>query len=758
MFLTVYLPLERVSVPLGVLFAVLCPAAWMIVRKRQWRRTRLAAALCCAGLACGFLWTAAYMAVFFQPAKELDDRTVILIARVADWPQEGSYGYSVLVQVETDSFVTLNAIVYTDEQGAQLRPGDQISTIAHCVLGDRTFSGQEITYYVAKGIFLRAKAYGSLEIQRPDHVPVSLWPVLLSKALKTCIDAAFPSDAAALVKALVTGNRDNLTDQYTTSLQRTGLSHTVAISGMHLAFLATMVSALLGRGRRRTALATIFFVLLFCGVVGNTPSVLRAAVMIILLHIAPLVRRERDGATALGTALFLQLVQNPFAAAHVGLQLSFGAVTGIFLISDKICDYLDEKLGLNRYVKHWLHRKLLRIPGFLTSTLSATLGASVLTIPLVAIHFQMFSLISPVANLLTLWAISLLFMGGLWVSVLGLFWPDIAALTAVPFTWLARYLEFVVTWLAKLPLASISLNSFYYRAWMVYLCVLLGLTLGLRGKKRLILTGCMGAVTLALSLYMNVWSFQSGDMAAVILDVGQGQSVLIRSGRFLMLADCGGSGVDDAGDVAADYVQSLGRSKLDLLVLSHYHSDHANGIRQLLQRLDVRVLAVPDVEEDSSLRQEILSLAEEQGISIWFIREDTQVKLGAEQTITLYAPLGSGDSTNELGLSVLATYGDTDILLTGDMGEEVEPLLLAHAQLPDIELLVVGHHGSSTSTTQELLDVVKPDLAAISVGENNSYGHPAQDTLERLAQSGADIYRTDLHGTIQVQFYSDNRD
>ena len=259
-----------------------------------------------SGLACGFLWTALYMAVFFQPARDLDGQTVRLTATVADWPQEGSYGgCTVLVRAETESWVKVSAILYTDGQGAGLRPGDRIETIAHCTLGDRTFAGEKITYYTAKGIFLRAQAYGRLEVERPTRVPPQYFAAWASRALKSGIDAAFPEDVAGFVRALVTGNRDNLTDEFTTSLERAGLSHTVAVSGMHLAFLASLLTALLGRGRRSTALFTILWVALFCGIAGNTPSVLRAAVMILMLQLAPLLDRERDGPTSLALALFL---------------------------------------------------------------------------------------------------------------------------------------------------------------------------------------------------------------------------------------------------------------------------------------------------------------------------------------------------------------------------------------------------------------------------------------------------------------------
>lgn len=728
----------------------LCLAA-LILGRRWTPSRRFGAALVCAGLSAGLLWTALYTLVFFRPAQALDSCTVVLTATVADWPQETEYGASVLVRADTESFVRLSAILYTDKQGAELRPGDRISTVAHCTLGDRTFSGEEITYYTAKGIFLRAQAYGRLDVQRPERVPVWNWPALWAKALKTGIHAAFPPDAAPLIQALVTGNRDGLTDEFTTSLQRAGLSHTVAVSGMHLAFLASMVSLLLGKGKRSTALATFVGVAVFCGIVGNTPSVLRAAVMIGMLQIAPLLRRERDDVTALAFALMLLLLANPFSAAHVGLQLSFGAVAGILLVSDRIQTRLLGILRLDQRFKKLPTRLLAEVPRFLVSTLSATLGASVLTVPLVALHFQTISLIAPLSNLLTLWAVALLFLAGLVLGTLGIAFPAAAAALALPFAALADFVNGVVGALGRLPIAAIPLNSVYYRAWVVFLCLLVGGALLCKGVKRPLIPVCAGVVTLTASVLLTALTFQAGELTAAVLDVGQGQSVLLRAGHYLTLVDCGGNGPDNAGDVAADYIQSMGRDTLDLLVISHYHADHANGIPQLLKRVHVSAIALPDVEEGDALRREILDLAEEQQIEVWFIREDTHIYLGEEQEFTLFAPLGQGTDTNELGLSVLATAGDFDVLITGDMGGPVELLLLDHTDLPDLELLVAGHHGSKYSTTQELLELTKPELAAISVGKHNRYGHPAPETLERLDAIGAEVYRTDLQGTVVVR-------
>ena len=747
-FLACYLLPEGWLLPAGLVLILSGAALALVLRKRP--RRRLAALLVCWGAAAGLLWTAAYTVIFFQPARELDGRTVMLSGTVAEYPQEEDYGWSVLVRAETEGWVTVDTVLYVDEQGMDLRPGDNISSVVHCTLADRTFSGEEITYYTAKGVFLRGEAYGRLEIQRPERVPLRDWPALLARVIRDGIDAAFPPEAAPLVRALVTGNRDTLTDQFTTSLERTGLSHTVAVSGMHLAFLASMISLLMGRGKRSTALVTAVCVLAFCGVAGSTPSVVRSAVMILLLQAAPLLGRERDGPTSLFFALMLLLIWNPFSAAHIGLQLSFGAVAGILLLSDRIQDWLSHRLGLDRRAED-LPRKLLRpVLRFGASTLSATLGASVLTVPLVAIHFQNVSLISPLSNLLTLWAVSWLFSGGMMAGLLAIALPGPAAVLALPLSLLARYLVWIIQWLGALPFSAIPLDSFYYRAWVVFLYLLVVGAVLLRGR-RLVIPLCAGVSTLMLALICSALSFQRGPMTAVVLDVGQGQSVLLRMGNFLVLSDCGGDGYDDPGDVAADYIQSLGRGRLDLLVVSHYHADHANGVPQLLRRLEVGEIALPDVEEDSPLRQEILTLAEEQGCTVRFIRSDTTYTLEEGQAVTLYAPRGQGTDTNELGLTLLASAGDFDALITGDMSGAVEELLLAHTDLPDVELLVAGHHGSATSTTQALLDRTRPEAAVISVGLDNRYGHPAPDTLLRLAQAGAEIYRTDLQGTVTVR-------
>lgn len=750
-FGAIYLPLDELRLPLAAGLALLAAlAALALGRKRRLRRRLL---LILLGLALGLSWTAAYTRLFFQPALELDGQTVRLDAVVTDFPQASAYGgYTVPVKVSFGPVAAVSAVLYGDDQYQELRPGDQLTTVAHCVVGSRTFAGEEITYYTAKGIFLRAQTYGRLEVQRPERIPLAYWPALAANGLKAGIDRAFPQDAAGVIRAIVTGNRDNLTDEFTSSLQRTGLSHTVAVSGMHLAFLANLLSYVLGKGRKLTAWLTVGWAVLFCGVAGSTPSVIRAAVMIVLLQLAPLLERQRDGATSLGFALMLLLFCNPFAAAHVGLQLSFAAVAGILLVSDRIQRWLVERLHLEGKRPSQLGRQLRKIPYFIVSTLSATLGATVLTTPLVAVYFGTFSLIAPISNILTLWAVAGLFIGGLSVGALALVCLPLASVLAIPFTLLAQYVVWVVGLLSRPAWASLPLTSPYYLAWVAYVyLLLLALTLA-KAWRRPLMPICAGVCALLLAMRLHTWALYRWDMSVSVLDVGQGQSVLLRQRDFLTLVDCGGDSSQNPGDIAANAVQSLGRSTLDLLVLSHYHTDHANGVPQLLSRLQVSTIALPDVEEGDPLREEILSLAQEKGIQVWFIREDTRLDWPDGRSLTVYAPVQESGDTNELGLTVLAATGEFDALITGDMDGAAEERLLKLVDLPDIEVLVAGHHGSASSTTQALLDAVWPETAVVSVGEGNLYGHPAPETLERLAAMDIKIYRTDLDGTVRVDY------
>ena len=734
------LPLGGFCVLLTVIFACIKRIVPDPVRRR--------AILCAAGMAVGFVWTWCYDLIFFTSARNLDDRTVTVSGTVIDWPEESDYNIQVKVKLHIEDGADITALLRMDKEYLTLQPGDRIRTIAHCSLASKSVRGEAITYYTSDGILLTAKTYGDVEVERPKRLPLAAVGPMMSRALNQGIRRSLPADTHGLLCALITGDKSGLGDSFQSDLQRTGLSHMVVVSGMHLAYISSFVAYLLGSGRKRTAAVTIPLVLLVSAMAGFTPSVIRASVMMILLHIAPLFNRQGDSATSLSLAMLLLLLQNPYCAASISLLLSFGAVSGILLfaapVRRKIMSYLNIDMADSAVKRLW--NFLARVAA---GVISVSVGAMAFTVPVSVVTFGKISLISPVSNLLCFWAVSGAYLCGMIAAGIGLLWPwlgEIIGMVAAPF---ARYLINVIQWLSDVSFAAMTMTGYYCVMWLLLVYGLLGLAMLVPGKKRWSIPAVCCIVMLILAVVFTGVEFRAGELTSRVLDVGQGQSVLLYCKDEYALVDCGGNDYINAGDTAADQLESMGRNRLDMLVISHYHDDHANGVPQLLKRVEVERIYLPDVPDDTGLRGEIEDCARDSGTTLIYVTQQTSVPFGKKGQLTIYPPFGKQDA-NELGLTVLCSVQGYDVLMTGDMGEDMERLLTEQVELPDVELMVAGHHGSKYSSSRQLLDRVKPDVVVFSVGINNSYGHPAPEVLQRFDAVGAKIYRTDLMGAVTV--------
>ena len=662
---------------------------------------------------------------------------------VTEFPRDTNWGASLTVRLLDAGAFDPKVQLYAGEDARTLQPGDVVTAQVRLSRSDLRY-GTTNDYYETLGIYLLGNVRGEVTLEsRPERIPIRYWPQWIAQSLKASISSVFPADVSGYVSALITGDKSFLPVGLYAAFQRSGIAHVVAVSGLHISFLAGAIAILLGKGNRISTLVIIALIFFFAIATGGSPSALRASFMTSAILIAPLVGRENDKATTLAAVLGVLLFACPYAAASVSLQLSFAAVAGIFLIAGPLSTKWLQAIPKWRTLPWKLGRQVL---AFLATTLATTLGALLFTTPLIAIHFGSVCLVGPLTNLLTLWAVSDTFLGGLLVSLVGLVSIPISSALGWLVAWPARWVIWISTGISRLPFASISLLSDYLVIWFIFAYTILVLWLVCRRSVRPAVPAVMLILTFCTALWLHTYPAVSGALTIVALDVGQGSSTLLYSKGHSVLVDCGGSGLDDAGDIAADYLQSLGSSHLDALVLTHYHADHANGVPELLARVDVDRLILPDVTPEDSLRQEIMDLAEEYGCDVELIYyEDTYYAFG-DAELNVYIPLGDGGA-NEAGLSVLCSAGDFDLLMTGDMNSIVEQRLVKYKNLPDIELLVVGHHGSKYSTSEELLLATQPEIAVISVGYN-SYGHPTDEVLERLGAAGSEIYRTDWMGNI----------
>ncbi|HIT32271.1 MAG TPA: ComEC/Rec2 family competence protein [Candidatus Enterenecus stercoripullorum] len=717
-------------------------------RRRLLGLSRRLLALCLGGvLAWG--WFAAYAALFYAPAQALAGTDETISGTVSSYPEQTSIGgWSMTLRLDGD-FRAPDVLLYGSEEWGDLKPGDKVTCQAR-LEGSTRMYGAETTYYTAKGVFLIAYCNEPpLHTEIAKQVPLIYWPDLCARYLKAGIYAAFDPAAAPLAAAVTIGNQDGLDEALSSALNRSGILHAVVVSGMHISFLVGVL-LFLCRGRRGVVLALVPLLFFFALMSGGAPSSMRAVIMQTVLLAGPVLRREGDMPTSLGLALLLLLAQNPFAAASISLQLSFGSVLGIVLAAAPLNQVLLNPFRARLKGKATLPARVAwQACRWVSANVSVSLAAMLFTTPMLALYFQQIPLIAPLTNILTLWAVTALTIAGLFLGVLGIFLPGLAAIPGAAVGLLAHYIRWIVLRLGSWPLACLDAENPQFQLWLAAAYLHLpAILLGKRHGRRLAAAAVSLALLLGVAIGFNAWGVARADLTVTALDVGQGASTLLLSGDHAALVDCGGSGGDNPGDLAADQLAALGRNRLDLLVLTHLDDDHFNGVPQLFQRLDVAQVVLPDVQTHPDQLSQLRALARQEGAELTFVEEDILAYPLGHAQLTLYPPMGQGTS-NEEGLFALCSVEDFDLLITGDADAFVERMLVKYQPLPDLELLMVGHHGSAGSTDSMLLDRLRPELAIISVGYN-SYGHPAQDTLDRLEQAGAQVYRTDQSGSITV--------
>lgn len=251
---------------------------------------------------------------------------------------------------------------------------------------------------------------------------------------------------------------------------------------------------------------------------------------------------------------------------------------------------------------------------------------------------------------------------------------------------------------------------------------------------------------LLLTIAVIVGRSGQGTLSITVFDVGQGQCVLLRCGEQCALVDCGGENGDADGEEIVRALQMRGIFSLDAVILTHYDKDHVCGVYQLLQRINVGELILPELDDENSVRDRLEYCAKAENITVSYVSRNLCCAFGAGR-LQIYPPTDTKEKN--ASLSALMSVEEYDILVTGDMSADAETQLLLRYELPKLEVLVAGHHGSKYSTGKRLLEATRPEIVLISVGEN-TYGHPAPEVLERIASVGAKVYRTDRDGDITI--------
>ncbi len=622
-------------------------------------------------------------------------------------------------------------------------------------------------------------AFGDIEVVARDKGnPAKAALISVRGSIGDALERVLPEPQAALAAGIFAGERSSIPDTLTTDMNATGTSHLVAVSGQNIAIVAALTIAGLAWliGRRSAAMVALFAIAGYAALTGGSPSIVRAAIMGALFVTATLVGRPASAAIPIALAAAVMTALDPLVVHDVSFQLSFAAVLGLIYLAPAF-----ESFGAGVLRSMGIEPLESRSVSFLVEGLAITAAAIAATEPLIALHFGRVSLIAPLANLPLVAAFPLILVGSGITAVATLIWEPLGELAAWPTWLLLTYMTETVRFFAGLPAASVSIEGFgRWHAALIYsalavlgwrtahrpLAVQSGVPLETPTRatgvpratlKRgplirpywLVATGL--AIMCALTWNAALGS-SGGRLTVTVLDVGQGDAILIEtpSGRTAIV-DGGASGLVLAERLGEEL--PVWERSVDVAMLTHPQEDHVGGLIELLKRYDVRRVIASSYGTNSAAYVEWRQRIDAEQLEYSEATAGSRINFGDGVAADILWPprdLARSVDLNNTSLVVKLTWGNVSFLLTGDIESDAERALLASGIDLHATVLKVAHHGSSTSSTAEFLDAVNPNLAVISVGANNPYGHPVPSVVDRLEDESI-VLRTDQHGTVRLQ-------
>jgi competence protein ComEC len=552
------------------------------------------------------------------------------------------------------------------------------------------------------------------------------------------------AEQAPLVSALTLARTEGFDPELREAFSRVGIAHLLAISGFHVAVIAGVVLALLraaGLRSRPSEIGAAAAAWAYVGLIGFPDPAVRAAIMLALVALSRARGRPVARWGPLAAAWLLLLVTDPRRMASVGFQLSFAGVAGLVAWAGPLTSQI-RRLGGRR------------VPKSLATAVAAGLAATAATLPIVAWHFERVSLVGIPVTIVATPIVSLALTGSLASLALDFVSHGLASFLAGGVSVLLTCLEVGTDAAARWPWASV---------WTTRSSVAAG-TLGLAAAAHLARRPRIGArarrlmtavyVTSGVLAWPVLLAWQGrGTAELLVIDVGQGDAIALRSprGRWL-LVDAGPAarGSDPAAHPAVRALRARGVRRLEALVLTHPDFDHIGGAAPVLAAFEVGAVYDPALPAPKPEFVSVLDAAAARGVPWRAARAGGRIELDGVLLEVLHPPdsLAVDVETNATSVVLRLSFGAFDALLTGDAYKDVERDIASG--LGPIEVLKVGHHGSDTSTDSLMLERTRPELALISVGRSNRYGHPAPAVLGRLERSGAHVLRTDREGTLSV--------
>lgn len=554
----------------------------------------------------------------------------------------------------------------------------------------------------------------------------------LYNLIKQKIYLILPEDTADICVALILGDKSNIENSIIENFSESSLSHILAISGMHMSYIILLSSFILKFcDKKKSKIAIIVIIILFCNLVGNSESIVRASIMAIIHIIGDLLHRKSDSITNLSISGLLILMINPYAIKSMSFVLSFGGTLGIILfyklIKNKI-DYIKifNKNAITKYVKE---------------SMAISISANIIIIPIIAMYFNKISFIFIISNIFANMLLSIimpLIITFLFMSFISINITKFLSFILNSFLYLLLYLSNISS---KMEILNFIVCTpykitvvFYY---ILFLLVLIKNNIRCKYIIKKLLKGII-IIYLSICVILNFIKYVDTNMYIHFIDVGQGDSTLIiTKSNKKILVDGGGSetGKDYIGkNVLLPYLLDRRIKKLDYVMISHFDSDHCKGILYVMEKIKVENVIISKQGEFSENYNRFVEIVRNKRINVILVKSNMKIKIDKDTYFDILWPeetIIEENILNNNSIVAKLVYKNFSMIFTGDIELLAEEEIIKKYNLKST-ILKVAHHGSKTSSSEEFVEKAKPKIALIGVGENNKYGHPSKRTLDIL--------------------------
>ena len=709
----------------------------------------------------------------------------IIVSNQEEREYKNRYKLKVLTVNDSDSYKSTQIYIEV-KKDIKLQYGDKVVLQGEFLKGSeqRNTGGFDYQLYLKSiNIYgtLKVENYQKISSNNVNGIDKSIHAIKI--AVSENIEKILEKKEGQIVKGLILGDTTDLEEELKENFQIANISHVLAVSGMHIIYIIMGIEIVFKKwlGKRDVKYVIMIGLLFYMSITGFTSSIVRAGIMGMMNLIAFLVYRKNDIWTSIAISLGIILIQNPYAITGVGLQLSYLGTIGIILFHKNVKQYFDNLKFIKNNIRIKRNKRIFKIIENLKDILSVTLSAQLMILPIMLYHFNVIGIYFIITNIL----VSIIIGPIMFLSIIFIFSSFIHLKLS---QFISIFLSFgikvliQISDLANLPFSKIYIGTpsilliiIYYiiiftnnQIYMIYSAKYLNGTkrrvknlialmkyklyekkkkiwktyqeiLKERNIKLCILKTCK--MIILIIFLSGIGQFQQ-KLKIHFLDVGQGDSCFIITPNHKTILIDGGGSTSNSFDVGKDtiipYLLDRGYTKINYVFISHFDQDHVGGILPVLEELHIGQIFISPQVEKSENYETFLELVKQKDLKVQEVKAGDKIII-EDITFQILWPIEKPIEENMLNNNAMVMklqYKSFSMLFTGDIEEIAEKKILNlykdNADKLNTTVLKVAHHGSKSSSTEEFLKVVNSKVAIIGVGENNMFGHPNNEVLERL--------------------------